>query len=44
MVVMEIKGIIKFVNKPVLSHETLESGTRVIWCDKTINNILKRIK
>ena len=37
-------GILKKLDDPVLNIEILESGNKVIWCDHTINNIIKRIR
>jgi len=45
MVVRILKGIIKILNKPVLpilNCDETESGVKIITCDHTINNILKR--
>ena len=42
--VRKLKGIIKLLNKPILSTMMLESGIRIIWCDHTINNIIDRTK
>jgi hypothetical protein len=38
-----MSGKIIIFNKPILSIETLESGIKIIKCDRTINSIIDRM-
>ena len=42
MVVMGMKGKLILLNRELVNVETLESGTKLIWCDHTVNNIICR--
>lgn len=44
MVVKERMGVLKRLNHPILNIDTTESGIKIITCDHTINNLLKRTK
>ena len=35
-------GIVKVIDPTIVNVEVLESGTRVVWVDRTINNLIKR--
>ena len=42
--VREEMGKIKILGKPIVNISTLESGIKIIWCDRTINNLINRSK
>ena len=37
-------GKVIYLNQPILNVETLESGTKIIWCDHTLNSIIDRVE
>ena len=36
-------GIVKVLDNSIINVDVLESGNKIIWCDHTINDIIKRI-
>ena len=35
-------GVVKQIDPTVVNVDVLESGTKVFWVDRTINNIVRR--
>lgn len=40
--VVGLMGMVKRINPVILNVDVLESGTRVFWVDRTINNLVRR--